>query len=73
MSIYYVMVDRPAIKFQGDRKIRHTNKPRREHRSLDSALSEAIRLSNKTKGRVLVLEVVKSVSYIEQTDVIQNH
>lgn len=59
MKTYYVMVDRPAQVIQGHRhNMRYINKPRREHRTLMSAVTEAERLSKKCKSRALVLEVV---------------
>lgn len=65
MPPFYCMVDRPGFKFNstpkraGDRRVRQTNKPRREHPTLQIAETEAKRLARVTKSRVLVLEVVK--------------
>jgi len=60
-DIYYIMLDSPAIKVSGTRKVRQTNKPRREHKSLESALTEAKRLNEKTGYKALILKVVEVV------------
>lgn len=55
---FYCMVDRPPQRPAGKR---FNNKPRREHKTLEIAEKEAIRLTKKLKSRVLVLEVIKIV------------
>lgn len=62
MAPWYVMVDRPAVKVDGSRHVRYTNKPRREHKSFAAAHQEAKRLAVRTKARALVLEVVEAVT-----------
>lgn len=56
-EVWYVMIDRPALRVQGSRRVRQINKPRREHYSFLSAHTEAIRLAKKTKSRAMVLKV----------------
>ena len=66
---YYVMLDKPAlyVKISGQRraKIHQTNRPRREHKTLEIAIAEAKRLADKVKCRALVLQVVHVEAFQE--------
>jgi len=57
---YYVMLDSPSIKTES-RKVKHLNKPRKEHLTKESAITEAHRLVKKTGFRAVVLEVIYTV------------
>lgn len=67
---YYVMVDRPGFSTKSKPhrhyKVRHDNKPRREHLTLTEAWREAERLSKKLNSRVVILEVVGCIELVEK-------
>ena len=57
--VFYVMLDAPPCFIRRSQRHKRTsNKPRREHPTLQSAKAEALRLTAKTGFRSLVLQVV---------------